>query len=135
VVFLTGHFDEELLAGAVASGGLAYLLKPASSDQLQAALELACTRFAEMADMREQIARLNEALEARKLVARAKGILMQRHGLTEQEAHRRMQQEASRSNLKLVELARVILAAEQFIGAGDGEGDRSAQARQGKEAT
>jgi len=135
VVFLTGHFDEELVAGVAASGGLAYLLKPATSEQLQAALELAHARFAEMDDMREQIARLNEALEARKLLARAKGVLMQRHGVSEQEAHRRMQQEASRSNLKLVELARVILAAEQFIGAGDGAGDRSAQAPQGKEAT
>lgn len=134
VVFLTGHFDEELVAGVAASGGLAYLLKPATSEQLQAALELASARFAEMADMREQIARLNQALEARKLVARAKGVLMQRHGLTEQEAHRRMQQEASRSNVKLVELARVILAAEQFIGP-DGGDQRSAQATEEREAT
>jgi response regulator NasT len=123
VVFLSGHFDEELLAGVTASGGLAYLLKPATSDQLQAALALAHTRFGEMQDLKEHIARLNRALEARKLVARAKGILMQRHGLTEQDAHRRMQQEASRSNLKLVELARIVLAAEPFITAST-DGDR-----------
>jgi len=116
VVFLSGHFDEELLEGVVASGGLAYLLKPATSGQLQAALTLARERFREMKDLRDQARRLEQALEARKLVTRAKGLLMRRHGLTEEEAHRRMQKEASRSNMKLVQLARAILAAEPFVG-------------------
>lgn len=119
VVFLSGHFDEELLEGVVASGGLAYLLKPATSGQLQAALTLARERFREMKDLRDQTRRLEQALEARKLVTRAKGLLMRRHGLTEEEAHRRMQKEASRSNMKLVQLARAILAAEPFVGDGD----------------
>ena len=121
IVFLSGHFDEDLLEGVAASGGLAYLLKPATSEQLQAALMLARRRFDEMADLREQVAQLEQALEARKLIARAKGLLMQRHGLTEQEAHRRMQKEASRSNMKLVELARAILAAGPFLGQDGGE--------------
>ncbi len=116
VVFLSGHFDEELLEGVVASGGLAYLLKPATSDQLQAALTLAQERFREMEDLGAQVRRLERALEARKLVTRAKGLLMQRHGLSEEEAHRRMQKEASRSNTKLVDLARAILTAERFVG-------------------
>ena len=119
VVFLSGHFDEELLEGVVASGGLAYLLKPATSGQLQAALTLARERFREMKDLRDQVRRLEQALDARKLVTRAKGLLMRRHGLTEEEAHRRMQKEASRSNMKLVQLARAILAAEPFVGDGD----------------
>jgi len=114
VVFLTGHYDEALLTGAAASGGLAYLLKPATSDQLQAALILARKRFAEMESLRDQVMHLQEALEARKLVARAKGLVMQQHGLTEEEAHRWMQKEASRSNTKLVDLARAVVAAEPF---------------------
>ena len=121
VVFLTGHFDEDLLEGVVAAGGLAYLLKPASSDQLQAALTLAQRQFQQMEDLRDQTRRLEQALEARKLVTRAKGLLMQRHGLTEEEAHRRMQKEASRSNMKLVDLARAILDASSFVGEGDGK--------------
>jgi response regulator NasT len=116
VVFLSGYFDEDLLEGVVASGGLAYLLKPATSDQLQAALTLAQERFRQMKDLRNQVRRLEQALEARKLVTRAKGLVMQRHGLTEEEAHRRMQKEASHSNMKLVDLARAILAAEPFVG-------------------
>ncbi|UCC69284.1 MAG: response regulator [Armatimonadota bacterium] len=116
VVFLSGYFDEDLLQGVVASGGLAYLLKPATSDQLQAALTLAQERFRQMEDLRDQVRRLEQALEARKLITRAKGLVMQRHGLTEEEAHRRMQKEASRSNMKLVDLARAILAAEPFVG-------------------
>lgn len=118
VVFLSGHFDEGLLEGVVASGGLAYLLKPATSDQLQAAVALAQGRFREMKDLGEQVRRLEEALEARKLVTRAKGMIMQRHGLTEEEAHRRMQKEASRANTRLVDLARAILAADPFVGNG-----------------
>lgn len=120
VVFLSGHFDEGLLEGVLAAGGLAYLLKPATSDQLQAALTVARQRFREMKDLRDQVGHLERALEARKLVTRAKGLLMQRHGLTEEEAHRRMQKEASRSNTKLVDLARALLAAEPFVGDGTG---------------
>lgn len=115
IVFLTGHFEEEFLAGAVASGGLAYLLKPATSEQLQAALTLAHTRFAEMRDLKHQVVRLEKALEVRKLVSQAKGLLMARHGLSEEEAHRRMQKEASRSNQKLVDLARAVLATEPLL--------------------
>lgn len=119
VLFLSGHFDQELLDGVVESGGLAYLLKPASSDQLQAALALARKRFGEMTNLRDQVAKLGRALEDRKLVARAKGLLMDRHGMSEEEAHRQMQKEASRSNTRLVDLARAILAAGTFVGRAD----------------
>ena len=116
VVFLTGHFDEELLSGVAESGGMAYLLKPATADQLQAGITLARARFDEMADLRGQATRLAEALETRKLITRAKGLLMQRRGLTEEEAHRSMQKEASRGNMKLVDLSRAILTADVFVG-------------------
>jgi len=125
IVFLTGHYEEELVAGASASGGLAYLLKPATSEQLQAALSLAHRRFSELKDLREQVARLEEALEARKVISRAKGILMQRHGLTEEEAHRRLQKEASRSQSTVADLARAILAAEPVLQPGGGGGSEN----------
>jgi AmiR/NasT family two-component response regulator len=112
IVFLSGHFDRELLEGAVDAGGLAYLLKPATTDQLQAALSLAAQRFGELTDLREQVSKLEQALEARKLLARAKGLLMERHGLSEEEAHSRMQKEASRRNVKVVDLCHAIIAAE-----------------------
>ncbi|MGD0110618.1 MAG: response regulator [Armatimonadota bacterium] len=116
VLFLSGHFDQDLLEGVVESGGLAYLMKRATSEQLQAALALVRKRFAEMTDLRDQVSRLGEALEARKLIGRAKGLLMDRQGLTEEEAHRQMQKEASRSNTRLVDLAKAILAAGRFVG-------------------
>jgi len=118
VLFLSGHFDQDLLEGVVESGGLAYLMKPATSEQLQAALALVRKRFSEMSDLRDQVSRLGETLEARKLIGRAKGLLMDRHGLTEEEAHRQMQKEASRSNTRLVDLAKAILAAGRFVGEG-----------------
>jgi len=104
------------LEEVISVGGMAYLLKPASAEQLQAAFNLARKRFAEMRDLRSQVDKLKEALEARKLITRAKGLLMARHGIGEEEAHRRMQKEASRSNTKLVDLARAILAAGAFVG-------------------
>lgn len=116
VIFLSGFFDQELLHGVAEAGGMAYLLKPATASQLGAALSLAVERFGEMDDLRQQATRLSEALETRKLVARAKGALMERHGLTEQEAHRRMQKEASGRNMKLVDLARALLMAEAVEG-------------------
>lgn len=116
VVFLSGHFDEQLLEGVVGAGGMAYLLKPASAEQLQAALALAKRRFSELADLRAQAKELAALLEARKLISRAKGLLMARHGLTEEEAHRRMQKEASRTNTRLVDLARAVIAAGAFVG-------------------
>lgn len=119
VVFLTGHFDDALVQSAAGSGGFAYLLKPATPEQLQAALALARRRFGEMQDLRTQVTRLGEALEARKLIARAKGLIMDRHGISEQEAHRRMQKEASRTNSRLVDLARAILTAGEFVGTPD----------------
>jgi response regulator NasT len=121
VVFLSGHFDEQLLEGAVEAGGMAYLLKPASKDQLQAALALASRRFSEMADLRCQADELARLLEVRKLVSRAKGLLMARHGMSEEEAYRRMQKEASRTNTKLADLARAIIAAGAFVGQAEGE--------------
>lgn len=125
VVFLSGHFDQELLAGVAGAGGLAYLLKPVTGDQLQAAVALAHQRFREMSDLREQAARLEEALEARKLVSRAKGLIMDRHKVSEEEAHRWLQKEASRSNLRLADLARSILAAGTFVGATHKEAGKS----------
>ena len=112
IVFLSGHFDQELLEGIVAAGGLAYLLKPVTADQLQAAFSLATKRFVEMSELREQVSKLEEALEIRKLISQAKGLLMERYGITEEEAHRRLQREASRSSRKTVDIARAIITAE-----------------------
>lgn len=111
VVFLSGHFDTVLLQGVVDVGGMAYLLKPASNEQLQAALSLAVLRFRELKDTQEQVHRLDEALEHRKLLSKAKGLIMAEHGISEQEAHRWLQKEASRANVKLVDLARALIAA------------------------
>jgi len=123
VVFLSGYFSAELLEEVVNSGGMAYLLKPASAEQLQAAFNLARKRFGEMRDLRQQVEKLKEALEARKAITRAKGILMARQGIGEEEAHRQMQKEASRRNMKLVDLARAILAASSLVSGRPGGGD------------
>lgn len=135
VVFLSGYFDKELLTGVIASGGLAYLLKPVTSDQLHAAISLACTRFGEMRDLHEQSARIEQALEERKLISRAKGVIMQQRGVSEQDAHRLMQKRASRSNMRLADLARAILTANSIIAPADIENNATISAKRPKERT
>ena len=73
-----------------------------------------------MQDLKQQVVRLEKALEAKKLISKAKGLLMARHGLTEEEAHRRMQKQASCSSQKLVDLARAVLATESLLATQNG---------------
>ena len=109
VVVVTGVEDPELVERAIGSGVGAYLTKPIDSPQLDAALRLAATRHRELEALEAEVALAQEALENRKVVERAKGLLMTSLGLTEPEAFRRMQLAARRRNLKLVVIATQIV--------------------------
>jgi response regulator NasT len=102
VVVITGVTDPALIDRSVAIGVSAYLTKPIDDRELDAALKLAAARQAEL-DAAQR------ALEDRKLVERAKGLLMTALQLSEPEAHRRLQAEARRRNLKLVAVARLVV--------------------------
>ncbi len=109
VVVVTGVDDPELVERAIGSGVGAYLTKPIDSPQLDAALRLAAARHRELEALETEVALAHEALENRKVVERAKGLLMTSLELTEPEAFRRMQLAARRRNLKLVEIASQIV--------------------------
>jgi response regulator NasT len=102
VVVITGVTDPALIDRSVASGVSAYLTKPIDDRELDAALKLAAARQTELDAA-------HRALDDRKLVERAKGLLMTSLQLSEPEAHRRLQVEARRRNLKLVEIARRVV--------------------------
>ncbi len=111
-VLVTGYQDADLLRRAAAENVLAYLVKPVKAGDLVAAITLARARFEQLEATRREAADLRQALEDRKLIERAKGIVMRRLGVDEAEAFHRLRRRASDENHKLVDQARIILAAE-----------------------
>ncbi|PYM52813.1 MAG: hypothetical protein DME16_00160 [Candidatus Rokuibacteriota bacterium] len=96
-------------AGAVEAGVLGFLVKPLRPEELAPALEVAVSRFRELEAVRKENEELKRKLESRKLVDRAKGILMTRMGLTEPEAFRRIQKTAMDTRKTMAEVAQALL--------------------------
>jgi AmiR/NasT family two-component response regulator len=109
VVVITGVEDPDLIERSIASGVSAYLAKPVNDRELDAAIQLAAIRHREYLDLEAEVSEARQALADRKLVERAKSLLMQSLSLSEPDAFRRIQQAARRRNLKLVEMARLLL--------------------------
>lgn len=120
VVVVTGVEDGDLVDRSVETGVDAYLVKPVDERQLGAAIRLAAARHAERAALTREAASAQQALEERKLVERAKGVLMDGVGLSEAEAFRRLQQLARERNLRLVDVARRVLEQRSLLGPGQG---------------
>jgi response regulator NasT len=108
VVLLTSHTDGALVDRAREAGVMGYLLKPLRPAELAPTLDLAVARFAETR-------RLKQSLEERKLIERAKGTLMTRHGLTEDEAFKRLRRAAMDSRRSMAEVARALLVSDPVI--------------------
>ena len=105
VVLFTSHTRDDLVARAQAAGVMAYLLKPLRPAELAPSLDLAVARFAETRQLRQ-------TLEERKVIERAKGRIMDRLNLTEDEAFRRLRRAAMNSRRPMVEIARALLVSE-----------------------
>jgi len=120
VILVTGHHDADLLGRAGASHVMAYLSKPVKPVDLQAAINLAMLRFKHFQTLRQEAADLRQALEDRKVIERAKGALMKRLGVREDEAFRRLRQAASRQNHKAVEVANRVVEAEALFASIEG---------------
>jgi AmiR/NasT family two-component response regulator len=111
VILVTAYHDAELVERAAEEHVLAYLVKPIDEKDLEPAIALAMRRFEQFNALRQEATNLRQALEDRKLIERAKGILMRKAGLDEQAAFRRLQKLSSSRNQKLIDVARMILAA------------------------
>jgi response regulator NasT len=112
VVLLTSHADSEVVARAVEAGVLGFLVKPLRSAELSPALDVAVTRFSELEAVRSENEALKRKLESRKLVDRAKGLLMTRLGLSEPEAFRRIQKTAMDTRKTMADVAQALLLAD-----------------------
>ncbi len=109
VVIVTGVDDPELIERSVASGVAALLTKPVDDRQLGAAILLAAARHAELRQLEAEVDRANQALEDRKRLERAKGLVMEGLGLSEQEAFQRIRKTARDRNLTLAEVAAQVI--------------------------
>jgi response regulator NasT len=115
VILITGHHEDDLLARGPGDHIMAYLSKPAKPVDLQAAINLAMLRFRQFEALRQESASLRQALEDRKTVERAKGAVMKRLRLDEPEAFRRLRKLASDQNRKVIEVAQMVLQAEEVF--------------------
>jgi two-component system, response regulator PdtaR len=114
VVMLTSHTDAAVAERAIGAGVLAFLVKPLRAEELGPALDVAVSRFRELSAMRQENETLKRTLETRKLVERAKGILMKRLGLSEPDAFRRIQKTAMDTRRPMSEVAQALLLTEEM---------------------
>ena len=111
VLLLTAFSQKEIVEKAKESGVLAYLVKPVKEANLFPAIEIALSRFGEMQELEKELEDLKHSLDTRKILDRAKGILMDAHHLNESEAFRRIQQYSMAKRISIREVAEAIIHA------------------------
>lgn len=113
-ILLTAYSDKELVDRAKDAGVFAYLVKPFKPSDLPPAIEVARSRYEQNLQLNKEVSSLEEKLETRKLIDRAKGILMSEHGLNESEAYRRIQLQSMNLRKTMKEVAEAIILAKSI---------------------
>jgi AmiR/NasT family two-component response regulator len=113
VLVLTAYSEPEMVMGADRAGVLGYLVKPFREADLAPAIQVAISRYRELRALEAQNLNLAQEIQARRRIGRAKRVLMQQLGLSEEEAFRRLQQTAEQTGKPLAEVAEAILLAYQ----------------------
>jgi len=119
VVILTAFSQRELVERARDAGAMAYLVKPFSSSELLPAIEMAMSRFAELAALEAEVADLTDRLETRKVIDRAKGLLQARDSMTEPDAFRYIQRKAMDQRVSMRAVAESVIADLAVTESGD----------------
>ncbi len=114
VLMLTAYSEAPMIEEATRAGVLAYLVKPFRKQELQPAIEISLARYRELAALEGEIDQLHDQIETRKVVGKAKAILMDRNGLTEREAFRRLQAQSLTLNKSLKEIADAIVLTDEI---------------------
>ncbi len=115
VLLISAHSESSLAERASAAGIFAYLVKPVTAEDLRPALLLARSRFREFQALQQEVKDLRQALETRKLVERAKGILMRRLDVSEEEAFHRLQKRSQDENRRMRYIAEAIITADELF--------------------
>ena len=114
VVLLTAYSQKDLVERAKEAGVFAYLVKPFQESDLMPAIDIAISRYLEMQDLEASVSDLEEKLATRKIVDRAKGILMDKYKMGEADAFRRIQQQSMNQRRSMKEIAEAIIIANEI---------------------
>lgn len=114
VVLLTAYSDQGLVERARMAGVVGYVVKPFREAELMPVIELSRARFDEFRTLEHEVGSLKEALETRKVIERAKGVLMETHGLRENEAFHRIRKTSMDARKSMKEVAEAILLAHEM---------------------
>jgi two-component system, response regulator PdtaR len=113
VVLVTSHYDAATIERAKRAGVMGCLIKPLREGELLPTVELAISHFEEFVALRKENENLKETLQARKTIERAKGIIMQREGLSEAEAFSLIQRKSMDMRKRMVEIAQAIIVSQE----------------------
>jgi response regulator NasT len=114
VLLLTAYSESRMIEEAIRSGVLAYLVKPFRGPELQPAIEVAIARYRELTALESERDALQEQIETRKVLSKARAILMARHEITDREAQRRIQAQSLALNKSLREIAEAIILSDEI---------------------
>jgi response regulator NasT len=115
IVLITSHYDATTIERAKRAGVMGYLVKPLRAEELSPAIELAITRFQDFVALRAENTNLKETLEARKIIERAKGLLMQQRHLSEEQAYTLIKKTSMNLRKPMAEVAQAIILAGGFF--------------------
>jgi two-component system, response regulator PdtaR len=115
MIIVSAYSDTDLIKRATDAGVFGYLIKPVNDKALEAQIEVAVRRSAEHLLLQAQNEKLQQDLETRKLLDRAKGILIKRANLSEDDAHKRLQQESQKKRISLAELCKRIIESDELM--------------------
>ncbi|KAF1710236.1 response regulator receiver and ANTAR domain protein [Pseudoxanthomonas sp. CF125] len=116
VVMFSADGDDRLIRDVVAAGVTAYVVDGLTPARMAPILQVALARFEQQAHVRRQLSEVQQQLADRKLIDRAKGLLVEKRGMSEAEAYASMRQLAMRQGQKLVDIARQIIAMADLLG-------------------
>jgi response regulator NasT len=115
IILVSAYHDPELIERAEADHVMGYLVKPIQQADLEPAIALAQRRFAQFQALKQEASDLRQALQDRKVIERAKGVLMKQAKLDEEEAFRRLQKMATQKRRRMVEIAEMILVSDEAL--------------------
>jgi two-component system, response regulator / RNA-binding antiterminator len=115
IVMFVDESDSDSIRQAVEAGVASYVVKGAAAERVRPVLEVAVARFRAFQELKSELAQAKSSLADRKLVERAKGILMERRGCSEDDAYRALRQMAMSRNQRLVEVARNVIDLAELI--------------------